>query len=167
MDKKGLRYLTQLRLDLNPLNNYKFEHHFLDTNDAMCNSNDGIEDAEHFLLNCHDFTRIRNTLMSNVSQKINVDFHSFINSNYNGPDIRTGKQFYQPKVKTTFKGQESLTYFAPKIWNMVPEEYKSLSSLDKFKNEIKTWKPSECPCRLCKNYIPGVGYMNVFHDSSA
>ena len=77
MDKKGLRYLTQLRLDLNPLNNYKFEHHFLDTNDAMCNSNDGIEDAEHFLLNCHDFTRIRNTLMSNVSQKLNVDILSF------------------------------------------------------------------------------------------
>ena len=67
MDKKGLRQLTQLRLDLNPLNNYKFKHHFLDTNDAMCNS----------LLNCHDFTRIRNTLMSNVSQKKNVDFHSF------------------------------------------------------------------------------------------
>ena len=33
----------------------------------------------------------------------------FINSNYNGPVIRTEKQFYQPRVKTTFKGQESLT----------------------------------------------------------
>ena len=72
----------------------------------------------------------------------------FINSNYNGPVIRTEKQFYQPRVKTTFKGQESLTYFAPKVWNMVPEEYKSLSSLDKFKKEIKTWKPCGCPCRL-------------------
>ena len=77
MDKKGLRHLAQLRLDLNPLNNYKFKHHFLDTNDAMCNSNDGIEDAEHFLLNCHDLTRIRNTLMSNVSQKLIVNFNLF------------------------------------------------------------------------------------------
>ena len=72
----------------------------------------------------------------------------FINSNYNGPVIRTEKQFYQPRVKTTFKGQESLTYFAPKVWNMVPKEYKSLRSLDKFKKEIKTWKPCGCPCRL-------------------
>ena len=77
MDKKGLRHLIQLRLGLNPLNYYKFYHQFLDTHDPMCNSNDGVEDAEHFLLNCHDFTHIRNTLMSNVSQKINIDLHSF------------------------------------------------------------------------------------------
>ena len=34
----------------------------------MCNSNDGIENAEHFLFNPFEY---------NVSQKINVDFHSF------------------------------------------------------------------------------------------
>jgi hypothetical protein len=38
---------------------------------------DGVEDADHFLLNCHDFTHIRNTLMSNVSQTLNLDFLSF------------------------------------------------------------------------------------------
>ena len=91
----------------------------------------------------------------------------FINSHYNGPKIRTEKQFYQPRVNTTFKGQESLTFFAPKIWSMVPKEYKSLSSLIKFKKEITKWKPSGCPCRLCKTYVPGVGYMNVLHDSCA
>ena len=57
MDKKGLRHLSQLRLDFNPLTYYKFKHGFLDTRDAMCGFNDGIEDAEYFLLNCHDFTR--------------------------------------------------------------------------------------------------------------
>ena len=76
MDKKGLRYLTQLRLDLNPLNYYKFKHEFLDLHDPMCNSNCGIKDAEYFLLNCHECKHIRNTLMSNVSRKIK-DFHSF------------------------------------------------------------------------------------------
>ena len=77
LDKNGLRYLTQLRLGLNPLNYYKFNHNFRDTHDPICESNDGIEDAEHFLLNWHEFIHIRNTLMSNVSQNINVDFHSF------------------------------------------------------------------------------------------
>ena len=38
---------------------------------------DGVEDAEHFLLNCYDFTHIGNTLMSNVTQKLNLDFLSF------------------------------------------------------------------------------------------
>ena len=76
-DNKGLRQLTLLRLDLNPLNYYKFNHNFRDTHDPMCICNNGVEDTEHFLLNCHDFTQIRNTLMSNVSQKLNVDILSF------------------------------------------------------------------------------------------
>ena len=76
-DNNGLRYLTQLRLDLNPLRFYKFKHNFLDTQDDMCKCNFGSENAEHFLLNCHEFSHIRNTLMSNVSRKINADFHSF------------------------------------------------------------------------------------------
>ena len=77
IDKNGLRQLTQLRLDLNPLNYYKFNHKFRDTHDPMCNCFNGIENTEHFLLSCHDYTQIRNTLMSNVSQKLNVDFLSF------------------------------------------------------------------------------------------
>ena len=77
LDKKGLRYLTQLRLGLNPLKYYKFHHKFLDTKDPMCNCLNGNEDVEHFLLNCHDFTDIRNTLMSNVSQKLNLNLNLF------------------------------------------------------------------------------------------
>lgn len=42
----------------------------------MCKCFKGIEDAGHFLLNCHDFTQIRNSLMSNVSQKLNDDILS-------------------------------------------------------------------------------------------
>ena len=84
---------------------------------------------------------------------------------YNGPALRTEKQFSQPVVKSVYKGQESLKYFGPIIWNMVPAEYKSLSSLDKFKKVITKWKPTECPCRLCKKYVRGVDYVNVCHDN--
>ena len=91
----------------------------------------------------------------------------FINSNYNGPELRSEKQFSQPRAKTTFKGQESLKSFAPKIWRILPTMYKSLNTLKKFKNEIKKWKPTNCPCRLCKTYVRGVGYMDVFPDNYA
>ena len=77
LDKNGLRHLTQLRVDLNPLNFYKFDHNFLDTLDPMCKVHDGVENVEHFLLNCQEFVYIRNTLMSNVSQKISFDILSF------------------------------------------------------------------------------------------
>ena len=41
--------------------------------------------------------------------------------NYN---LRSGTQFYQPFANTVWNGQETISYFRPKIWNMVPEEMK-------------------------------------------
>ena len=43
----------------------------------MCTCLNEDEDVEHFLLNCHDFNDIRNTLMSNVFQKLNVNPNVF------------------------------------------------------------------------------------------
>ena len=84
----------------------------------------------------------------------------FANSVYDGPELRTDKQFCQPRINTTYKGEESLSYFPKKIWNSLTGEYKSIDSLVKFKKEIKKWEPSACPCRLCKTYVAGVGYIN-------
>ena len=42
---------------------------------------------------------------------------------------------------------------------MVPNNIKNSSSLNKFKSSIKSWKPNECPCRLCKKYIAEVGFI--------
>ena len=39
----------------------------------------------------------------------------------------------------------------------MPSHIKEIDSLMRFKKEIKNWKPENCPCRLCKNYIPGIG----------
>ena len=32
----------------------------------------------------------------------------------------------------------------------------------KFKNTIKTCVPDQCPCRICSDYIAGVGYVNIY-----
>ena len=98
-DKNGLRYLTQLRLGLNPLKYYKFHHNFLDTVSSMCTSNDGVEDAEHFLLYCHEFNGIRNTLMSNVSQQIKSDLLS-LNPNIIVKTLLYGNSRYTKEVNT-------------------------------------------------------------------
>ena len=42
-----------------------------------------------------------------------------------------------------------------------PDKLKASKSLSQFKNAIKSWKPVNCPCELCKVYLPGVGYANV------
>ena len=42
---------------------------------------------------------------------------------------------------------------------MVPNNIKNCNSINKFKNSIKSWKPNECPCILCKIYIAQVGFI--------
>ena len=54
-DPQGLEFLTQLRVGLSKLNYHKFMHNFRKSINPMCPINDGMEDAEHFLLLCHSF----------------------------------------------------------------------------------------------------------------
>ena len=36
---------------------------------------------------------------------------------------------------------------------------KKKSHLSSFKAEIKKWIPENCPCRICKKYLPGLGFI--------
>ena len=58
--------------------------------------------------------------------------------------------FEKRKVKTFYHGTESLSFLAPKIWDLVPVELKQSDTLYFFKLKIKNWVPYEYPCRLCK-----------------
>ena len=51
-------------------------------------------------------------------------------------------------------------YFGPKVWDIVPKEFKHKKSLNSFKESIKMWVPTNYPCRLCKVYLDGVGFVN-------
>ena len=68
--------------------------------------------------------------------------------------------FSTNNVRTVTYGIQSLGFLGPKIWPIIPDKLKNLSSLKEFKNQIKKWKPKDCPCRLCKTYIYGVGFVN-------
>ena len=41
----------------------------------------------------------------------------------------------------------------PHIWNSLPEEIKQLSSLNAFKNYIKSWSGQKSKCYLCQNLL--------------
>ena len=62
-------------------------------------------------------------------------------------------------VHSVFSGTESLKFLGPKIWALVLNEMKQLGSLGKFRNAIKKLKPTSCPHRLCKRYIPRIGFL--------
>ena len=69
--------------------------------------------------------------------------------------------FKSQNVRTVTYGTETLRFLGPKIWSIIPSNVKEINSLDEFKRLIKNWKPDQCPCRLCKRYISGLGFVSV------
>ena len=65
------------------------------------------------------------------------------------------------QVNTVCFGQNSIKYLGPLIWNSISTALRNVESFVEFKSLIKNWKPSNCPCRLCKGYIPEVCFVNV------
>ena len=81
------------------------------------------------------------------------DFKNFI-------DFKDKYVVHIPLVNTELKGKNTIKYFSAVIWNAIPINIKTATSLHDFKNIIKSWK-LECPCQLCKTFLQGVGFINI------
>ena len=77
-------------------------------------------------------------------------------NNYN---LRHKLFFKIPRNKTLRNGFESISYLGPKIWEKPPSEMQECETLFEFKNKVKFWNPTNCPCKLSKTYIAGVGHV--------
>ena len=66
--------------------------------------------------------------------------------------------FKSSNVCSVNYGTESLSHLGPKIC-LLPDDLKNIKSLNAFKINIKQWRPTNCLCKLCKVYLPGVGYI--------
>ena len=74
-------------------------------------------------------------------------------------NLRHVSEFSRPMINSVYHGTESISFLGPKIWDILPEKLKNIVTLEVFKKEIKIWKPDNCPCRLCKVFIEGVGFL--------
>ena len=75
-------------------------------------------------------------------------------------DLRRDVSFRSCNVKTVLYGTDTLSYLGPKIWNLVPFDIKDCGTKQIFRQKVKKWKPGRCPCRLCKIYIPNLGFID-------
>ena len=76
--------------------------------------------------------------------------------NYN---LRSQSALKRIKTNSLYFGNESVSSLALKIWDLVPDNLKNETSLEMFKNKIKTWATDKCPCGICKVYIGQVGFI--------
>ena len=68
-------------------------------------------------------------------------------------DLRNTFDFATCCINTVRYGLKSLSYFGPRLWNILPDEYKKLRSVKDFKAKIRSWVHENCTWRLCKIYI--------------
>ena len=75
-------------------------------------------------------------------------------------NTRSDSTFYNvANTKTVGYGLQTLRCLGPKIWNIIPNDLKNIPSLPIFKNKISKWTPINCPCRLCLQYVPQLGFI--------
>ena len=76
--------------------------------------------------------------------------------------LRHLRHFKTPSVNTEYHGTEIASFLGPKIWEILTNSYKKIDNIDTFKKAIKTWKSSNCPCRLYRVYIQNIGFLLSF-----
>ena len=83
-------------------------------------------------------------------------FKNYVNTH----DLRNNRCWEISKVRTVHYGTETIRFRGSKTWDMVPQLIKESKNLLEFKSKIKSWKPIDCTCRLCKTFIPELGFIN-------
>ena len=71
----------------------------------------------------------------------------------NAHELRNGRTWKNPNVRTVFCGVESVRYRGPKIRESLPNDIKEARSLAEFKIKIKKWKSPNCTCIHCKPWF--------------
>ena len=86
--------------------------------------------------------------MNGLEPVIMENIFKFQNVTYN---FRNTETFIRKNMSSVKYGTGTITYLSAKIWKILPNNYKELTSLSTVKS--KNWETDECHCRLCKTYI--------------
>ena len=74
----------------------------------------------------------------------------FKNLVYNFQNVET---LNRSNVYSVEYGTETITSLGGKIWKVLPDDYKELTSLSTCKSKVINSEADKCSCRLCKTYI--------------
>ena len=128
--------------------------------------NDHTSNTDTLLQNnndtCNHHRNIQ-TLMAEiykVKNNLNPPVMDFIferrNNTYN---LRNFQEFAMKRKRTVKMGLETLKYRSPQLWSILPENLKQINSPVQLKESIRKWDCIDCPCRLCKLYLPNIGFL--------
>ena len=93
-----------------------------------------------------EFYKVKHT----ISNSLILDIFPLRLVDYN---LRTQTDFIKPTSHTTRYSQKSLYFFASKVWDMIPDEIKSSSTVEISKNKIRKWWPTDWLPHLSNLYF--------------
>ena len=84
--------------------------------------------------------------------------------NNSGPNTRTGGKFLRPNVNKVYKGVQTPLGILDPLSGIrcYPNAVKLCTNLLTFKTAIKSWVPSNCPCRLCIHHSKDQGFAQIY-----
>ena len=62
-------------------------------------------------------------------------------------------------MKSVCKNLETVSYFGPKIWEILAIEIKETESFLEFKVKIENWNLQRCSCRRCEVYFQHIRFI--------
>ena len=86
------------------------------------------------------------------------DIFKFKNLTYNFRNAELST-LNKSNVNSVKYGTETITSLGAKIWKILPNGYKQLTSLSTFKLKIKNWETGKCSCSFGKTYIQQIGFV--------
>ena len=66
--------------------------------------------------------------------------------------LRSCRNIFAPKPKTTGYGNESACFLGSRIWHAMPSSIKESQTLNNFKRKIQSYD-FDCSCRLCRKVL--------------
>ena len=73
--------------------------------------------------------------------------------------LRNDSTWASSNIHTVYSGTETISFRGPKAWKLLSNNIKEAKSLVEFKTNVKKWRLEGSTCRLCKTFIPGLGFL--------
>ena len=89
-------------------------------------------------------------------EMMNEIFQLTEKSHYN---LHYTTEFIIPLIHNVYHSRDSTSDLGNlQLWELIPTVIRQIDTLFGFKKAIKNWKPTDCSCRICKTYVPNVGF---------
>ena len=94
-------------------------------------------------------------MKNNLNPPIMDNMFERRNNTYN---LRNFQEFATKKKRTVKIDLETLICRSPQLSSILPENLRQINSLVQFKESVRKCVCIDCPCRLCKLYLPNIGF---------